>query len=154
MYLFAINSFKKSSTIKNNDFTLLNLKQRLIDKEYSNNITIKCIDDSFDCLVFIDNVLQKDRIEGLFKNKPTVYKYNSNLDKIDFVDLELEQLQRYEIVFEYSCNAKSKCSELIVQTDKTSYIFNDTKNKPIIIEDISDVEEYFNNRISEVKDAF
>jgi len=133
---------------------LLNLKTTLLDIEYTDTIDIKCVEDSYDCFVFIDKKIQKEKIKGLFENKPTVYRYNSNLDKVDFTDLELEKLDRYEVVFEYSCKKNGKCSELIVQTEEKTFIFNDIFKQPSTVKYLSDVEEYFNDKITEVQDAF
>ncbi|MEA2019777.1 MAG: hypothetical protein U9N59_15160 [Campylobacterota bacterium] len=98
--------------------------------------------------------MQEEKIEGLFKSKPSVYKYNSRLGEIDFIDLELEKLERFEVVFEYNCKKNSKCSELIVETNDKVLVFNDIFKQPIVIKYLSDIEEYFNNNIEEVKDAF
>jgi len=126
----------------------------LLNKQYDNNIIIKCVDDTFDCYVFIDGEIQEEKIKGLFETKPFIYKYNSNLDEIDFLDLELEKLERFEVVFEYKCKKNSKCSELIVEYNDNVFIFNDIFQQPIIIKYLSDVEEYFTKNIEEVKDAF
>ena len=126
----------------------------MLNKQYDNNIIIKCVDDTFDCYVFIDGEIQEEKIKGLFETKPFIYKYNSNLDEIDFLDLELEKLERFEVVFEYKCKKNSKCSELIVEYNDNVFIFNDIFQQPITIKYLSDIEEYFNKNIEEVKDAF
>ncbi len=154
LYLFAINSFKNKSFGNSSDITLYNLKKKLLNRDYSKDIIIKCVDETFDCYVFIDGVLQDEKIKGLFEKKPDVYKYNSNLDKIDFLDLELERLERFEVVFEYKCKKNNKCSELIVETKNKVFIFNDIFQQPKTIKYIGDIEEYFNKNIEEVKDAF
>ena len=132
----------------------MDLKSKLLDFEYDDNIIIKCVDETFDCFVFVDGVLQEEKLKGLFENKPAVYRYNVDLDKIDFIDLESEQLERFEIVFEYKCKKNNRCSELIVETQDKVFVFNDIFKQPKVLKYLSDTEEYFNNNIEEVKDAF
>ncbi len=152
-YVFAINSFEKTIKIKDK-VTLLNLKQILLKQEYEDKITIKCIDDDYSCFVFIDGQPQEDKLNPLFEERPTVYEYSKDLERIEFIDLELEQLQRYNIVFEYSCKKNKRCSEMIVETNTQTYIFNDMNKNPEAIEYIKDIDEYFEAKIREVKDAF
>ncbi len=126
----------------------------MLNKQYDNNIIIKCVDETFDCYVFIDDEIQDEKIKGLFESKPTVYKYSPDLNNIDFIDMELEKLERFEVIFEYKCKKNNKCSELIVEYNDNVFIFNDIFQQPIIIKYLSDVEEYFTKNIEEVKDAF
>jgi hypothetical protein len=154
LYLFAINSFSNNrNNNANKNITLMNLKKTLLDFEYENSIMIKCVNDSYDCYVFVDNELQEEKIKGLFKEKPTVYSYSLDLEKIDFLDLELNQLERQEIVFEYGCKKNSKCNEWIVEVDDKLFIFNDIFKKPKLKKEISEIDEYFNSKIAEVRDA-
>ena len=156
IYTFAINSFSKNKPKHPDGITLSNLKEKLLEFEFDEDITIQCLADDFSCFVFLDDDLepQEEKIKDLFKNKPTIYSYSKELERLEFLDLELEQLQRYEIIFKYNCKKNKKCSELIVETDNLVYIFNDIKNKPKTIKYISDIDSFFDNKIQEVKDAF
>lgn len=156
IYSIAINSFSKKTINISDNIKLVNLKEKLLSYEYLENITIKCIADDLSCFIFKDDseIPEDDKIEKLFIEKPIVYEYNKNLNQIEFLDLELEQLQRYEIVFEYSCNKYRKCSEFIVDTQDEVYIYNDINKKPDTIKYLNDIDEYFYSRIEEVKDAF
>jgi prepilin-type N-terminal cleavage/methylation domain-containing protein len=153
-YLLVINNFHKRDISEKQQITLLNLKENLLKFDYDKSIKIQCINDSFDCLLFIDGILQEQKIKSLFTQEPIVYKYNKDLDKIEFADLELESLDRYEIVFEYGCNINGKCNEYIVETPKQIFVYNDIFTKPIVLSYLSDIEQYFTNKIIEVKDAF
>jgi hypothetical protein len=154
IYIFAINSFTKNNDLQKDEVTLLNLKKTLLSQEFEEKITIKCIENDFSCFVFIDGTLQEDVLKPIFKEQPIVYDYTPELEKLEFIDLELEQLQRYSIVFEYSCKKDQRCSEMIVETETKTYIFNDMYKKPEVIEYINDIDEYFDAKIREVKDAF
>ena len=160
IYSFAINSFSTKKKIKSDDVTIFNLKEKLLkygkENEMGDNITIKCIRDDFSCYLFIDDdkIPLEDKIKPFFLDTPTIYKYNKELEKIDFLDLELEQLERYEVIFKYSCKKNKKCSEFIVETENMIYIFNDIKKKPDTIKYISDIDDYFELKVEEVKDAF
>ena len=120
--------------------------------DFDNNIEIKCTED-LECFVFIDGSIQDKKLTSLFKNIPTVYKYSTDLETIEFLPLELENMERYNIVFEYSCNSYGRCSEFIVEDGDDVYIFNDIKQKTIKYKYINDIDQYFNKRIKEVKDA-
>jgi hypothetical protein len=152
--MFAMNSFTKNSTIQEEKVTLQNLKQMLLSQEYSEEISVKCIEDNFSCILIKDNEIQEDMIKAIFTQIPTVYEYSRDLNRLEFPTLELEQLQSFKIVFEYKCNKAQRCSELIVETEEKTYIFNDMYKTPQTIEYINDIDEYFDEKIREVKDAF
>ena len=160
IYTIAINNFSSKEYKSIDKITLENLKEELLkygkENSIENSITIKCIADDLSCFIFLDNnkIPEKEKLEPFLKQQPEVYKYNKNQEKIEFMDLELEQLQRYEIIFQYSCKKNSKCDEFIVQTDELTYIFNTINKKPDTIKYLNDIDEYFDSRIEEVKDAF
>lgn len=153
LYIFAINSFQKTVT-KQDEITLKNVKQFLLKQEFKNDVVLKCTQEDIGCFLFIDGELHNETIPLYFSSAPTVYEYSSKLDRIEFIDLELVQLQRYEIVFEYSCNKQQKCREMIVETEQNVLIFNNFYKEPKVIEYISDIDSYFENKVQEVKDAF
>jgi len=152
--MFTASGFTKSNSISNNTITLENLKQILLDQEYSKQISIKCIEDDYSCFVILDGNLEEHKIDPIFNEQPTVYTYSKELEKLEFADLELKQFKRYPIVFEYTCKQNQTCSEMIVETDAKIYIFNDMYKRPKIVAYINDVDEYFEAKIREVKDAF
>ncbi len=153
LYLFAINKFNLTSK-DINKLNLSNLKEELISYGYDSSISIKCIKKDYSCFVFIDGELQENKITGLFFKEPIVYKYNERLEQIEYEPLELEKLEREDIIFEYSCNEEKKCTELIAFVGDNGYIFNDIYLKPIKVRSIGEVEDYFLDKIEEVKDAF
>jgi len=154
LYLFAINNFSVNTGKEKDNINFHTLKSELLSYNYEKRITIKCIESDYSCFIFIDNKLQENKIKGLFNEEPTVYKYNSKLEEKTFNRLELEKLENHNIVFEYSCNKEKKCTEEIVFANNRGYIFNDINMKPIIVDNISEIEDYFQDKIQEVKDAF
>lgn len=154
VYLFALNSFPKSSSIVSDKITLNNLKSNILSLPFNETVSIKCIGNSYRCFVILDEEVQNDLIEPFLNQTPDVYKYNKDLQRIEFDHFELEKLDRYEIVFEFNCKKNGICDELIVQTDEKVYIYSNLKDTPDTIDYISDINEYFDNKIQEVKDAF
>ncbi len=156
IYIFAINSFSNSVAKRAGDITLENLKEKLLKFDFQNQISVKCIEDDFSCFIFIDGQKEpiEEKIEKLFLEKPTIYHYDKDLERVEFPDLELEQLQRYEVVFEYSCKKNNRCSELVVENQDEIYLFNDIYTKPIKLKYLSDVEDLIEKNIQEVRDAF
>lgn len=153
LYAFAINSFQGKSE-KKIKVTLDTLKQELLAIDYENEVKLYCIENDLSCFLFVDGELQKQKIEGLFSFEPLVYEYNKELDIVDFNPLELEKLQSYNVVFEYACSTNRKCTESIVFENEKGYIFNDIYMQPKIVKSISEIENYFEDTIQEVKDAF
>jgi prepilin-type N-terminal cleavage/methylation domain-containing protein len=154
LYIFAINNFSKGLSFGQNNINFENLKTKLISYEFDDKITIKCIEDDFSCFVFVDDQIQDSKIKPFFKDIPTIYNYSKDLERIELLDLELEQLQNYNVVFEYSCTKEQRCDEMIVEMPNKIYIFNDIHKGPIVVQNLSDVDEYFESKIREVKDAF
>lgn len=154
VYIFAINSFPKFVENKNTDTSIENLKEDLFSFEFEDTVSIKCIEDDLQCFVFLDDVIQKQKLNAFFDTNPTVYEYNNKLNIVEFEPLELEQLQSYNIVFEFTCKKNGKCDEYIIETDNKVYIFSNLNNKVDTIKYISDIDQYFDKKIQEVKDAF
>ena len=93
-------------------------------------------------------------MSNLFKNKPIVYEYTKNLNIIYFKDIELNHLDRYEVCFKYNINKYNKSKDMIVEINNKFYIFNSIHNQPILVQNTSDIYDYFYNLDQEVKDAF
>jgi hypothetical protein len=152
-YYFAIHSFSSGVNVKEEKVSLLNLKKQLFKLGFSQEITIKCINEKFNCFVYLDGELQDDMLDPLFVDTPKIYEYNQNAERVEFMDLELEQLERYEIVFEFTCKKNKKCDELIVETEDLVYLFHNFSLKPYTLEYMGDIDEFFEKRIREVQDA-
>jgi prepilin-type N-terminal cleavage/methylation domain-containing protein len=155
IYMFAINSFSNNSKLSDEKISLDNLKQFLLKQEFNNNIKLQCIDEDFTCFVSIDKELQENKTNPLFEKKPTIYNYTQRPETIEFKSLELENLDSFDIIFEFECKRDGKCDELVVETQENGvYIFNNIHKKPFKIGFINDIDLYFQNKIDEVKDAF
>ncbi|MCK5293960.1 MAG: prepilin-type N-terminal cleavage/methylation domain-containing protein [Arcobacteraceae bacterium] len=154
VYYFSLSNLNVNSLVKRDNVVLINIKQKLLKYDFNDNVTLKCIKDGKLCYIFVDGVQEEKSIENLFKQKPTVYTYDKNLDLIEFEDLEFERLESYEVCFEYSINKYQKSKDMVVEVDDKVYIFNSIDKKPTIIEYLSDVSIYFEDKENEVKDAF
>ena len=120
---------------------------------YENKIVLKCTNED-GCFVLSDGELT-DRIENkLFKSEPVVYQYNKNLDVKEFSRLEIEDLESFDIVFEYELNKDGISKDMIVEVDEKVYIFNSFKNQVIHLNYASDVVDYFDVSKEKVRDAF
>ena len=154
VYYFTIQSLNVKQK-KLEGLTLNNLQEYLSKIDFENNIRLDCVDsDDMKCLLFVDDNLQKMEDISLFKECPLVYEYSKELKTIEFKDIELENMETYPVCFSFEMTKNNKSSQFIVQTNKKVYLFNNIDSKPIILKDISDVYDYFENKIDEVKDAF
>ncbi|MBD3841462.1 MAG: type II secretion system protein [Campylobacterales bacterium] len=151
VYLFAINSFNISSQ-KEEQTTLTNFKEYLLKQNYENEISIKCT-DSLKCLIFVDGVRQEQILSNIFRTKPEVYSFEKEYRRLEFPRLELENLESYEIVFDFTCKNKFECDEYILDLGSKGVILTNLENKPIEFEYFSDVRDYFEKKIEEVQDA-
>lgn len=133
---------------------LLNVKELLKGYQFDEKIELKCVEDNYRCFILADGIVVKELDRKLFKVKPDVYRYDTKLDIIDYGYLELDKLESFPIIFEYSIDKYNKTKDMIVQVEEQIYIFNSIHEKPILKEYLSDVNDYFEDKISEVKDAF
>jgi len=152
-YFFVVSNINiKKQTYDN--LKLETLKTFMLSQDFEENAVLKCIEDGKKCLLFTDNKQTDIVVEDLFESRPEVYKYSDALDRIFFQDLELEELETYEVCFEYKVNRDGKSDEMIVDTGDNVFIFNAIKNKAEVIKYLNDIPNYFDEKIQEVKDAF
>lgn len=147
----------KLSTVqkKNESLTLLNIKEYLLSLPYKNTLSLKCIEESYECYINIDGVIKNDlTIKNLFKDKPEVYSYDKELERLEFARLELDTFEEFGVVFELSLNKDRKTQDVVVETTNGVYVFNSLYLKPVKYEYINDVQNNFEDMITEVKDAF
>ena len=154
VYYFSLSNLNMDSLVKKNNTSLVNIKQKLLNYDFENEVTLKCIKDGELCYIFADGVQQEKTIENLFKQKPIVYTYDKSLDTVEFADLEFEKMESYEVCFEYTIDKYQKSKDMIVEVDEKVYIFNSIHKKPKVIDYLSDVSIYFEDKEDEVKDAF
>lgn len=154
MYYISISNFNiKQNNI--NAITLMNLKQTLKNMNFENKIEIKCIDSKdVECLIFKDDIPQEKKVYGLFQECPTIYKYSRELKVLEFEDVQLEELERYPICFEFKLNKDERSSQMIVDTQDNVYIFDNISQVPKTIKFINDIDIYFDEKVDEVKNAF
>ena len=143
VYSFVLGSFKKQDKQIDERVTLSNLKSNLLKMDYTDSIEVVCLDDDFKCFLYLDD--EKQEINKLFSDDISVYKYSKELEHIEYNN---------GVIFTYSCDKYQKCSEIIVEKQEKIYIFNDIHKNPILIDSVNDVNDYFEKKIDEVKDAF
>lgn len=156
VYSLFFTNFNKKVGIEKSEITLVNLKTNLVDNfQFSNTLRLSCIEEGDICYVFVDENISKDNmIQGLFKTKPDVYKYMNTLDRLEFKKIRFENLEEYEVCFEYKINKDRKSNEMIVSYDDKVYVYNAINDKPLILKYLNEVSDIFDKRIQEVKDAF
>jgi len=152
VYYFTISSFKFSSSIKSSSIEVINIKTYL--SKFNKAVSMVCIDDGKKCLVMDNDENIIEEVSNVFKNKPIVYEYNKDLNIIYYEDIELKHLDRYEVCFKYNINKYKKSQDMIVEVNNKFYIFNSIYNKPILVDNTSDIYDYFYKLEQEVKDAF
>lgn len=154
VYYFTIQNLNFKPK-KLDALTINNLQEYLSKIEFDDTIRLDCIDsDDMQCLLFVDENLQKTEKISLFKECPVVYEYSKQLKTLEFRDIELKNMESYRVCFSFEMTKNKKSSQFIVQTNQKIYVFNNINNKPIILKDVSGVYDYFEDKINEVKDAF
>mgnify|MGYP000232166576 CR=1 FL=1 len=156
MYYFVLsNNFigQKQDTHK---ITLKNLKSYLLTFEFEDEIKIKWLNsDNFECYVFMYKEIIKDLVvTNLFKEEPEVYDYTVEQNRIEFNDLKLNTFEEFNVIFEYGIDSDMKSDDLVVDIDEKIYVFNSIYNNPIEYKYLHEVLDDFENRITEVRDAF
>lgn len=73
---------------------------------------------------------------------------------MEYEDIELNKLDRYEVCFEYKINKYKKITDSIVQVDDRVYIYNSFNPQAITLDYLSDVLIYFEDKEEELRDAF
>ena len=152
VYYLTLDNFKLNINISNK-ISLNNLPIYLKKQEFDNTLSLKCIKDGKKCLLYIDGSI-KEQINNLFAQKPNVYTYNKDLDLIYFNDIELNELDSYEVCFEYNINKYKKSKDIIVEVGQKVYIYNSLDSNVTTLDYISDVRDYFDKKEQEVRDAF
>lgn len=155
MYFFVFSGSSFDVKKRNNNFSLDNLKEKLINIPFSKNISFVCIEGNFDCFIEIDKEINKDtKIKNVFNTKPEVYEFNTNQIQIDFEPVKIDDID-YDVVFRYEINSDYKAKELILDTlEDKIYVYNSIYEKAKIYESISDAFEVFEKNKLEVRDAF
>lgn len=151
IYSIAINKFDLNAN-KNEQINLQNMKKTLLNYEYEQNIAFKCTQDD-GCFLFIDGVKQEQNFKSIFSQTPTVYTYEKDFKTIEFPRLELEDLESYDIVFDFTCYSDFECSEYILEVDSKGYIISNLQREIQVFAYFSDIKEYWQEMIDEVNDA-
>jgi len=156
IYALFFTNFDLSFNSKKSTVTLKNLKSYLL-KTYSFNEKLKliCVDDGKDCYVLLDDEVSKNnKVENLFDERPEVYKYSASLDLISYERVTLEDQEDFEVSFEFTINKDRKSSEMIVFSEEKVYVYSALNDTPLILNYLNEVPDMFEEKISEVKDAF
>jgi len=152
VYLIAATNLNLKQYSKEKTLDFKTLYRFLSSNNYEKSIDLKC--DEKECFVLIDGLLSSTIENNLFKEKPTVYKADGNFDTISYKRLELENLESYDIVFEYSLDARGISKDMIVEVDNKVYLFNSFKNSVQEFDYLNDIRDYFDDNKKRVRDAF
>ncbi len=137
------------------NLTLSNIKEYLLTFDYNKSLALKCIDSTYECYVSVDGKIKEDiLITGLFKQRPDVYSYDKEQNRLEFSRMELDTFEEHEVIFELKFNSNRKSKDLIVETSSSVFVFNALYLKPIKYEYLNDVQDGFENLVTEVKNAF
>jgi len=151
--IFFVDLTKKPQNNNVNE-NLINVKSLLLKYEFDKTIEVQCSEVDFKCFVLADGVVKEELKAKLFNSTPTVYSYDKNKNKIRFNDLKLEKLESYPIDFIYKIDKYGKTRDMIVEVDDKVYVFNSLFDKPTMLESLNDVGEYFDSKVSKVRDVF
>jgi hypothetical protein len=153
IYYFSFTFFKINDT-KINKLTMINLKHTLLKYDFDNNISLKCVDDDkINCYIVIDKIVQKNKILNLFEKCPDVYSYSKELSRIDFKDIKLQYFTK-PVCFKFEIKHNLSSSQIIVDTGKKIYLYDGISLEPQVVKSLYDINDYFENKINEVKNAF
>jgi hypothetical protein len=155
VYSIALSNINFNTT--NFDYiTLKNIKQKLEEFEFKNQISVKCTQkDELECFVFKDGEMDDNTLENLFEKCPTVYSYSRNYETIEFKELKFDDLDTRDVCFEFNLHKTGKYSQMVVETlDDEIYIYDGISQQAKKIKYISDLGFYFDEKQEEVRDAF
>lgn len=145
IYFFTLSNlnFQEDKTDK---MTLINLKQTLASFSFEEKINLRCVDDeNIDCVILIDDVIQDEKIIGLFEKCPDVYECSRDQIRLEFL---------HPICFEFELRKNGHSSRMIVDLDDKVLIYDNISLKPKIVESMADIYNFFDDKIDEVRDAF
>ncbi len=152
--IFFVN-LQKQPQKNNTNENLINIHSIIKKYDFDKTIEIECTMVDSKCFVLVDGILKEELKEKLFEqNRPTVYSYDTRRDRIQFNDLKLEELERYPIDFIYKIDKYGKTKDMIVEVDGKVFVFNSLFDKPIILEGMGEVSDYFESKVSKVRDVF
>ncbi len=156
VYSLFFSNFDLFSAKKAKSINVKNIKTYLLENySFNEKIELLCIDEGFECFVFLDNEITKDnKIENLFKSKPEIYEYYSSLNIIEYSSLSFDNHEDHEVCFKFSINRDRKSNEMVVSYNDKAYIFTSINEKAEEVSYLNDIADIFDNRIIEVKDAF
>ena len=155
VYSLTLSNFKFSNTLKSTKVSLENLPLYLskYNDKFLDNLQLICLNDGKKCILKLDGQTVEE-VSDLFNEKPTVFQYNKDLQIINYDDIEIRHLDRYEVCFKYEINKYKKSKDMIVESNNKIYIFNSMYKKAIVLESTVDVYDYFDELNNEVRDAF
>ena len=156
VYALLFTNFDFMSDKKKTVLSLKNLKVQLLEAyKFKKTLKLVCIEEGVECFVFLDGkITKKNKIEDLFKSEPEVYEYSSSLTRMDFKPVRFENQEEYSVSFEYNINQDKKSDEMIVDIEEKVFVFTAINDKATVLQSINDIPDMFEEKVTEVKDAF
>jgi prepilin-type N-terminal cleavage/methylation domain-containing protein len=152
VYFFTLSNFSFTSTEKR-DSTLSELKSFLKSHEYSSDVSMRCFEECQECFVYVDGKKEK-RIDSLFGKDPKFYHYSKDLLELEFPRYKIDDIEEIDVCFEFTLRRGYLTKEMIVQSGKKLYLFNNIYQKPLVLNNITAVEDFFEESNNKVRDAF
>lgn len=142
--------FKK----KKETLTFHNLKSFLLKNyNFSTKLTLVCLQFEDICYVHLDGVKdKKNMIQNFLSKEFQVFSYEKEYKKREFKPIEFKSLESYDVKFKYNI-VDNKSDAMIIKNDKNIILLHAIE-KPTILSSLTDINDYFDSKIVEVKDAF
>ena len=154
IYYLTISNFSLKQQ-KVDTLSLVNLKEKLSTFDFEEKVSLQCTDtDNIECLIVVDNVIQEEKVTELFQRCPDVYEYSKELKRKEFYPLNVNDNDKISICFRFDLLRDGHSSQMIVELDNKVLIYDNISKQPHKIDYLNDIGDYFENKISEVKDAF
>lgn len=135
---------------------LLHLKKDLFSQfSFEESLKLVCIQEELQCFVIVDgNIKERESYTALFQTAPDVYTYEKDAELMNFANIEFETMQSEEVIFEFNINQDKKSDEMILHSNDVFYVYDNLNHKATVFEDLNSVQEMFDDKINEIKDAF
>ena len=155
LYALFLSKISINTKPKNQDILKL-LKSDLLKKfAYEKQLKLVCLLENLECYVVIDSKLNKQNpYEKLFSVVPEIYSYEKEPKLKSYSNIEIENMNSEEVIFEFIINSDRKINEQVIKVDEMIYLYDNMHVEPRLFKTLDEITLLFEDKISEVKDAF